>query len=81
MNWFKKPARLRKLKADSNKLAVAIKDNLENGEVKVVKCLYDKSTNTIDDDELQEEDVGVEAYGCDEKTENAFGDKPMIILN
>lgn len=81
VNWFKTPARLRKLKADSNKIAVAIKENLENGEVNVVKCLYDKSTNTVDDDELQKEGVGIEAYGYDEETANAFGDKPMVILS
>lgn len=78
VGFFKDPARLRMLRQDSNKIAVAIKENLSNGEYNVVNCLFDKSTNEIVD--LQENTRGFEAQSIDNQTMQSFGDKTMIIL-
>lgn len=78
VGFFKDPSRLRILRQDSNKIAVAIKENLSNGEYNVVNCLFDTSTNEIVD--MQENAQGIEAQSIDNQTAQHFGDKTMIIL-
>lgn len=78
LKFFKDPSRLKKLKEDSNKLAISIKENLENGEYRVVNCLFDQEENTIED--LDDEAIGIEAEQLDLQTEKAFGNREMIIL-
>lgn len=78
LNFFKNPSRLKKLKQDSNKLAIAIKENLDNGEYRVVNCLFDKEEQTIVD--MNDEAQGIEAKDMDYQTERTFGNRDMIIL-
>lgn len=79
VSFFKDPSRLKKLKEDSNILAVSIKENLDNGDYKIVNCLFDKSDNKIVDQE--EHAMGIQAEYMDNKTANSFGNKDMIILS
>ena len=79
VSFFKDPNRLRKLKEDSNKIAVSVKQNLDNGNYKVVNCLFDKSSNTVVD--LENQAIGIEAEDLDASTEECFGGKDMIILS
>ena len=78
-NFFKNTLRLNKLNKDKNTIAVAIKENLENGEYNIVTCLYDKEKEDITD--LQTDAMGIEAEELDEETKQHFGNKDMIILN
>lgn len=78
-NFFKNTLRLKKLNKDKNTIAVAIKENLENGEYNIVTCLYDKEKEDITD--LQTDAMGIEAEELDEETKQNFGNKDMIILN
>lgn len=78
-NFFKNTLRLNKLNKDKNTIAVAIKENLENGEYNIVTCLYDKEKEDITD--LQTDAIGIEAEELDEETKQNFGNKDMIILN
>lgn len=79
VDFFKNPRRLRKLKEDKNKIAVSIKENLENGEYRTVNCLFDKKENEIVD--MDDNAVGIESWDIDAQTERAFGNKDMIILS
>lgn len=76
--FFKDPSRLMMLRQDSNKIAIAIKENLDNGEYQVVNCLFDKSTNELVD--YEENAMGISAENLDEQTAQHFGDKAMIVL-
>lgn len=79
LSFFKDPNRIRKLKEDSDLVAVSIKENLDNGNYNVVNCLFDKSSNTVVD--LESQAMGIEAEDLDAFTEKSFGDKDMIILS
>lgn len=78
VSFFKDPNRLEKLRTDRNLLAVAIKENLENGNCNVVNCLFDKETNEIVD--YEENAQGITAESLDEETKKAFAGKDMIAL-
>ena len=78
VKFFKDPDRLRTLKEDSNKLAISIKEHLDNGEYHVVDCLFDKETEQIYD--MEEDALGIEAESLDKQTQQIFGDRDMIIL-
>jgi len=74
-SWFTQASRLKKLKEDKNKVAVVIKETLDNGDYNVVNCLFDEETNTLDDAEVvQSEDI-------DQKTRDSFGNRDMIVLS
>ncbi len=77
VDYFKNPSRIKKLQEDSDRIAVAIKENLENGDYKVVNCLFDKAENQIVD---MSDAQGISANDIDEETKEAFGDKSMIVL-
>lgn len=77
VSFFKNPSRLKKLEEDKNRMAIAIKENLDNGDYKIVNCLYNKATNEVEDCKMAE---GIEADDIDSETEQAFGDKTMIVL-
>ena len=79
VSFFKDPQRLKKLQEDKNRIAISIKENLENGQFKVVNCLYDKTTEEIVD--METDALGIEAESLDEETKQHFGDKDMIVLN
>ena len=76
--FFKDPNRLKKLKEDQDKIAVAIKENLANGNYQVVNCLYDKETSELVTPEQDAEVITAEQL--DAQTISVFGDKEMVVL-
>lgn len=78
LSFFQDPARLRQLQADKNKLAVSIKEKLEDGNYAVVNCLYDKKADIIED--IQEDAIGIVGEEVDARTKKMFGKKDMIVL-
>lgn len=76
-SYFKNPARLAKLKANKKILAVTIKQNLNNGNVGFVNCLFDEDKEEVID---MQESGGIEAEELDRDTSVNFGNKDMIIL-
>lgn len=78
VSFFKKPSRLNKLKEDKSTIAVAIKENLDNGNYNVCNCLFDTDTNEVVD--MQEDAQGFVAEDIDNTTEMQFGNKDMVIL-
>lgn len=79
VSFFKDPQRLKKLQEDKNRIAISIKENLENGQYNLVNCLYDKTTEEIVD--METDALGMNAENLDEETKQHFGDKDMIVLN
>ncbi len=79
VSFFKDPQRLKKLQEDKNRIAISIKENLDNGKFNVVNCLYDKTTEEIVD--METDALGIDAESLDEETKQHFGDKDMIVLN
>ncbi|TXJ35037.1 hypothetical protein EPJ69_00405 [Brachyspira aalborgi] len=79
VSFFKDPQRLKKLQEDKNRIAISIKENLDNGKFNVVNCLYDKTTEEIID--METDALGINAESLDEETKQHFGDKDMIVLN
>ena len=79
VSFFKDPQRLKKLQEDKNRIAISIKENLENGQYNLVNCVYDKTTEEIVD--METDALGIEAESLDEETKQHFGDKDMIVLN
>ena len=79
VSFFKDPQRLKKLQEDKNRIAISIKENLENGQYNLVNCLYDKTTEEIVD--METDALGMDAESLDEETKQHFGDKDMIVLN
>lgn len=77
VSWFKDPNRLSNLQKNKNIIAVTVKENLDNGNYNVVDCLFDKSSNEVID---ISDSALYEAEDLDQETENAFGDKPMVVL-
>lgn len=76
--WFKDPLKLKQLREDKNKIAVSIKENLENGNYRTVNCLFDKKENEIVD--MDDNAVGIESEEIDAQTEKTFGNRDMVIL-
>ena len=78
VSFFRDRNRLKKLQEDQNRIAVAIKEKLENGDYQVVNCLYDKEETKLVD---PEEDTEVITSGqLDAETKKAFGRKNMLVL-
>lgn len=78
LSFFRNRNRLRKLKEDSDIMAISIKDNLNNGNYHIVNCLYNKELEEITD--LEEDTIGIETEQLDNQTKNYFGNKNMIVL-
>lgn len=79
VGFFKNPSKLKKLKENKDLMAISIKDKLDNGNYKVVNCLFNKATNKVEDEDYQEA-LGIKSNDIDSETEQAFGDKAMIVL-
>ena len=77
VGFFKNPSKLKKLKENKDLMAISIKEKLDNGNYKVVNCLFNEATNEVED---YEEAEGIEAKDIDSETEQAFGDKMMIVF-
>lgn len=76
--FFKDASRLKKLKENSNAIAVAIKEKLESGNYNVVNCLFDKQEGELID--YEEDCIINQAEKLDNDTIIQFGDKDMLIL-
>lgn len=78
VSFFRDRNRLRKLQEDRNRIAVAIKEKLDNGDYQTVNCLYDKQNVDLVD---PENDAQVITSGnLDDATKQAFGNKDMIVV-
>ena len=78
VSFFKNPQRLEKIKKDKNTIAVAIKQNLDNGEFNVINCLANKETGELVNPEEDAEII--QAENLDAQTMQNFGDKDMLVL-
>lgn len=78
VNWFRQPERLEKVRHNENVVAVAIKNNLDNGNYNIINCLFDKSEGEIID--YEEDVLSIEAESLDDETRQQFGYKEMLIL-
>ena len=77
VSFFRDRNRLRKLQQNQNRIAVAIKEKLKNGDYQVVNCLYDQQETKLVD---PEEDAQVfTSEELDAETKRAFGDKNMLV--
>ena len=78
LNWDKIKSFFNKklgiLEKDKNVIAASIKQNLDNGNYKVVNCLYDKSTEKV----VDEAEI-IDAKKLDNQTHKNFGDKDLLI--
>jgi hypothetical protein len=79
VSFFKEPNRLKEIKENQNIIAVAIKENLKNGEYTVINCLFDKEKEELVNSE--EDTLVINAENLDQDTKNSFGNKEMVILN
>lgn len=75
VSWFKDEKRLKKIKEDKNTVAVVIKEKLDSGDYETIQCLFDK-----EEDEVLDAQV-ITCESIDQKTEDSFKDKDMILLN
>lgn len=82
VSWFQDPTRIARLEKDKDLLAVAVKQNLENGNYNTVKCLFNKKTNKIEGVQNSSNDYaeGMESEELDSETKTQFGKKNMLIL-
>lgn len=82
VSWFEDPNRLRELQEDMDNIAVVVKEKLENGDYKVVKCLFNKREGKIvGREEASNQYIeGMTSDNLDEKTKRSFGNKDMIVL-
>ena len=76
--FFKDPNRLGKLKENKDRIAVAIKEKLDNGDYEVVNCLFDKEQAELVDPEEDAEVIS--ASELDEETLAQFKEKDMLVL-
>lgn len=82
VSWFEDPNRVRELKKDMDNIAVVVKEKLENGDYKVVKCLYNKREGKIvGREEASNRYIeGMTSDNLDEETKRSFGNKDMIVV-
>ena len=78
ISFFRDRNRLRKLQEDQNRIAVSIKEKLENGDYQVVNCLYDKEESELVTPEEDAEVITSEKLDAD--TKRNFSGKDMIVL-
>ena len=79
VSFFKNPKIFNKLVYNDNLMAVSIKEKINDGNFRIVNCLYDEITEDITDIEM--DTVGIEAEKLDKETKQQFGNKDMIVLN
>lgn len=76
--FFRDRRRLRKIQQNKKIIATAIKENLENGNVNVINCLFDTEEGELVDEEIDAQVMTAE--NMDEQTKANFGDKDMLVL-
>ena len=79
VSFFKNPRIFNKLVNNNDLIAVSIKEKLNDGNFRVVNCLYDEITEDVTD--IETETIGIEAENLDKETKRHFGNKDMIVLN
>ena len=77
-NFFRDPSRLRKLQENQNRIAVSIKEKLDNGDYQVVNCLYDEVDEKLVSPETDCE--AVTSQQLDKETKEVFGRKSMLVV-
>lgn len=82
VSWFEDPNRLRELEKDMDNIAVVVKERLDDGNYRAVKCLYNKRKGKIvGREEASNQYIeGMESGELDKDTRNKFGNKDMIVL-
>lgn len=78
ISFFKQPERLKKIQENRDILATSVKENLDNGNYRIINCLFDEETNEIID--METDAIGIEANNVDDETLEQFGEKDMIVL-
>lgn len=78
VSFFRERDRLKKIQRNKNIIATAIKENLENGNVNVITCLFDTEEGELVD--YEEDAQIITAENLDSQTKANFGDKDMIVL-
>ena len=73
---FKRPEVIEKLKSNTNYKAVVVKEQMEDGYLKIVATIFDSGKNEIIENSLQAWKTKV----LEPELEEAFGDKSMLIL-
>ena len=79
VDWFKEPSRLRKVSESKKKLAISIKENLQDGNFNVINSLYDEENSELVD--YTENTIAIGASELDSESALNFGDKEMILLS
>lgn len=77
VKYFKQSDVIDKLKENKNFIAVSLKKNEPDGSFKIVCCVFDKVRSEIVD---MQNAFLYHAKRLDEDLQEAFGDKPMLIL-
>lgn len=78
LSFFQKPSRLKVLEQHKETIAVTIKENLNNGNVQLINCLYDTKKEEVVN--YEEDAYGYECEQMDPELARNFGNKDMIIL-
>ena len=78
LQFFKQPDIMAKLRADSNLLAVAIKEKGKNGAIHIAACLFNKEKEEMVS--LDKEAVAWNAKKLDDRLIQMFGDRDMVVL-
>lgn len=73
---FKRPEVIEKLKSNADYKAVALKEQIKDGDLKISVAIFDSSKNEITENILQ----AWKAKRLESDLEEAFGDKYMLIL-
>lgn len=82
INWFQDPKRLKALEEDKDRMAIVVKEKLENGNYNTIKCLYNKRTEKIEgvQNESNTNAEGITSEELDSETKKHFGNKDMLVL-
>ncbi len=76
-HFFSSPRSKMRLR-EKDVLATVIRQNLDDGNVSVINCLFDKGRNVV----LDVQDIQViTAEELDERTSTMFGDKNLLVLS
>lgn len=75
ISFFKQPDVLERIKASQDLIAVAMKENVKNGGVKVILCAFNKREDKVEFPLLQ-----YKTNSLDVELISVFGEKDMIVL-
>lgn len=78
VSFFKQPKVLEKLQEDQNRIAVAIKEEIDDNSISVILCIYSQNDSTLVTPETAARRF--EAEKLSEDLISIFGNKDMIVL-